>query len=168
MKFLKFAILFIGLTSFAQSKVGTVDIDYILSQMPELKTVQEQVETYGKKLDGDLSKKVDGYKVLADEYKTGEKTFTDVQKKEKQTALITLETDIQKFQQNGTKLMEIRRNEFLKPLYTKIGLALDKVAKEGNYTQVLQTNNDIVYLDPELDLTLSIIQSMGIVIKKEE
>ncbi|MBT0609024.1 OmpH family outer membrane protein [Aequorivita echinoideorum] len=167
MRFLKIAIFFIGISTFAQSKVGAVDVEYILSQMPELENVQTQLETYGKQLDVDLNKKLDEYKKLADEWKNGEATFTAEQKKEKQTALINLEADIQKFQQNGAKLMDLKRNEFLSPLYKKIGDALEKVASTQGYTQVLQTNQDMVYLDPNYDLTLPIIKEMGIVIKEQ-
>ena len=39
MKFLKIAVFFISLSTFAQGKVGAVDIEYILSKMPELITV---------------------------------------------------------------------------------------------------------------------------------
>lgn len=167
MKFLKIAVFFIGLSAFAQGKVGAVDIEYILSQMPELEEVQKQLGTYGNQLDTDLNKKVVEYQKLADEYKVGEANFSAEQKKEKQTALVTLEADIQKFQQNGAKLMEIKRSEFLSPLYKKIGEALDKVAKAEGFTQVMQTTGDMVYLDPNYDLTLSIIKEMGIVIKEQ-
>ena len=85
MKFLKIAVFFIGITAFAQSKVGAVDVEYILSKMPEMTTVQTQLETYGKQLDTDLNKKIDEYKKLAEEYKKGEATFSDEQKKEKQS-----------------------------------------------------------------------------------
>ncbi len=168
MNFLKIAVFFIGITAFAQSKVGAVDVEYILSKMPEMNTVQTQLETYGKQLDTDINKKIDDYKKLAEEYKKGEATFTDEQKKEKQTALLTLDADIQKFQENGSKLMGIKQAEYLQPLYKKIGEALDKVAKAQNYTQVMQTNADLVYLDPNYDLTIPILTELGITITAEE
>lgn len=168
MKFLKIAVLFIGLTSFAQGKVGAVDIDFILSKMPEMENVRTQLETYGKQLDIDLNKKVDEYKKLAEAYKKGEATFSAEEKKTKQTELLALDADIQKFQQNGAKLMEIKQQEYLQPLYKKIGEALDKVAKAQNYTQVMQTTTDMVYLDPNFDLTLPILAEMGIEISANE
>ncbi|MDP2686775.1 MAG: OmpH family outer membrane protein [Aequorivita sp.] len=168
MKFLKIAVFFISITAFAQGKVGAVDVEYILSKMPEMTTVQTQLETYGKQLDTDLNKKIDEYKKLAEEYKKGEATFTGEQKKEKQTALLTLDADIQKFQENGSKLMGIKQTEYLQPLYKKIGEALDKVAKAQNYTQVMQTNTDLVYLDPNYDLTVPILTELGITITAEE
>ncbi|MRT17910.1 OmpH family outer membrane protein [Vitellibacter sp. q18] len=168
MKFLKIAILFMGLSTFAQGKVGAVDVEYILSKMPELTTIQTELETYGKQLDVDLNKKVEEYKKMVEDYKKGEASFTEEQKKEKQTALINLDKDIQKFQQNGAKLMEIKQSEALKPLYQKIGDALEKVAKEQNYTQVMQTTTDLVYLDPNFDLTVPILKELGITITPEE
>lgn len=168
MKFLKIAVFFIGITAFAQSKVGAVDVEYILSKMPEMTTVQIQLETYGKQLDTDLNKKIEEYKKLAEEYKKGEATFTDEQKKEKQTALLALDVEIQKFQENGSKLMGIKQTEYLQPLYKKIGEALDKVAKAQNYTQVMQTSTDLVYLDPNYDLTVPILTELGITITAEE
>ncbi len=168
MKFLKIAVFFIGLSTFAQGKVGAVDVEFILSKMPELTTVQTELETYGKQLDIDLNKKVDEYKKLVEEYKQGEAAFTEEQKKEKQAALINLDKDIQKFQQNGSKLMDIKQTEALKPLYKKIGEALDKVAKAQNFTQVMQTTQDLVYLDPAYDLTVPILLELGITITAEE
>lgn len=168
MKFLKIAIFFIGLTTFAQGKVGAVDIDYIISKMPEMTGIQNEMEMYGKQMDIDLNKKVDEYKKIAEEYKTGESKFTPEQKKEKQNAILTIEADIQKFQQNGAKLMEIKQSEALKPLYKKIGEALEKVAKAQNYTQVSQTTQDIVYLDPNYDLTVPILLELGIKVEEGE
>ena len=168
MKFLKIAVFFISLSTFAQGKVGAVDIEYILSKMPELTSVQTEMETYGKSLDVDLNKKIDEYKVLLEEYKKDEATYSAEKKKEKQTALMTLDNDIQKFQQNGAKWMEIRRQEALKPLYAKIGQALEKVAKQQGYTQVTRTTQDIVYLDPAYDLTVPILLELGISVSAEE
>ncbi|MBK5212979.1 MAG: OmpH family outer membrane protein [Flavobacteriaceae bacterium] len=168
MKFLKIAVFFIGLSTFAQGKVGAVDIDYIMSKMPEMTIVQTQLGSYGKQLDVDLNKKIDAYKILAEDYKKGEPTFTPEQKKEKQEALLNLDADIQKFQQNGAKLMEIKQQEYLKPLYQKIGVALEKIAQAQNYTQVLQATQDIVYLDPNYDLTIPILNELGITITAEE
>ncbi len=167
MKFLKIAVFFVGLTAFAQSKVGAVDVEYILSQMPELESVQTELETYGKQLDIDLNKKVEEYRKLAETYNNEQAGYTEEQKAEKQKALMDMQTDIQKFQENGTKLMEIKQQEALKPLYEKIGNALDKIAKEQGYTQVLQTSPDMVYLDPNYDLTVPILLELGITINTE-
>ena len=45
------ALLLVCFGANAQSKVGTVDSDYIISKMPQLKGVQERIKNYGKRLD---------------------------------------------------------------------------------------------------------------------
>lgn len=167
-KLLKIAFLFLCVTGFAQSKVGTIDVDYIISQMPELSSVQKQIEDYGNGLDANLRKKLTEYQTAIDKYKTDEFSLTIKQKKGRQDSIIAMENDIQKFQQNGNQLIVLKQEEYLKPLYEKIGIALEKIAKAEGYTQVLMRNNDVVYIDNRFDLTLAVLKELGIEIKEEE
>lgn len=167
MRFLKIAVFFIGLTAFSQGKVGAVDIDYIISNMPEMTSVKVEIEKYGTEMDATLNKKIEEYKALAQVYEAQEMEFTIAQRKEKQTELINMESDIQKFQQNGAKLMELKQQEVLRPLYNKIAISLERVAKAQGFTQVMQSTVDIVYLDPNYDLTEPILKEMGITVKAE-
>ena len=168
MKAIKILFIFISLSSFAQSKVGTIDIDFILSKMPELPEIQKQIEDYGKELDVDFNKNLDSYNALVKVYTDGEAGFSEAEKKEKQTEILTAENDLGKFQQNGTKLISIKRDDLVRPLYQKIGVALEKIAKAEGYTQVLQIDKNIVYLDNNLDLTLLVLKELGIELKEGE
>jgi len=168
MKLLKIIFLFLCVTGFAQSKVGTIDVDYIIGQMPELSSVQKQVKDYGDGLDADLQKKLNAYQIAIDKYKIDEAGLTINQKRGRQDSIIAMETDIQQFQQNGNQLIVLKQEEYLKPLYEKIGIALEKVAQAEGYTQVLMRNNDVVYVDNRFDLTLTVLKELGIEIKEEE
>jgi len=167
MKYLNIIFLFICITGFSQTKVGTINVDYIVSQMPELESVKKEVEAYSKTLDVDLQKKVTDYKAKIEAYKIGEASFTDAQKQEKQQELATAENDIAKFQQNGNKLIGIKRDEKMRPLYTKIGEALDKVAKAGSYTQVLTADASVVYFEDKYDITKDVLKELGITVTEE-
>jgi outer membrane protein len=168
MKAIKILFIFISVSSFAQSKVGTIDIDFILSKMPELPAIQKQIEDYGKELDVDFNKNLDSYNALVKSYNDGETGFSEEVKKEKQTEILTAENDLGKFQENGTKLISIKRDDLVRPLYQKIGVALEKIAKAEGYTQVVQIDKNIVYLDNNYDLTLLVLKELGIELKEEE
>ncbi len=174
MKLLKFALLFVCITGFAQTtdtaqtKLGTVDIDFIISQMPELADVQKQVEDYGKSLDEDLQTKIDAYQAAIDKYTKDEPTLTIAQKKTAQEEILKMESDIQKFQQNGSQLIVLKQDEYLQPLYAKVGTALEKVAKDGGYTQVITRNKDVVFVDNRFDLTIAVLSELGIEYKEGE
>lgn len=150
-------------TVFGQnSKVGTIDVDFILSKMPELNNVREGVETYGKSLDDELGLKLAKYDSLITGYQANETTYGDAIKKTKQEEIISLEGEMQQFRQNSVQLIQIKQNELMQPLYVKIGEALEVVAQEGGYTQVLTSNSSVAYLDPAFDLTLAVMQKLGI------
>ncbi len=169
MKLLKIAFLFICITSFAQeTKVGTVDVEYILSQMPELADVQKAIEEYGKGLDAELGKKFEAYNALVKDYQDNEVSLTIAQKKVRQDSILSSENDITKYQENGSKLIALKRDELLNPLYNKIGVSLEKIAEAQGYTQVLRRDNTLVYIDNRFDLTMAILNDMGIEVKQEE
>jgi outer membrane protein len=165
MKLLKFAFLFFCVTTIAQSKVGTIDIDFIIGNMPELSGVQKQVTDYTASLDADLQKQQDVFGKEMDAYKINEDSMTIKQKQDKQKAIMKMESDMNKFRQNGSQLITIKSEEFMAPLYDKIGKSIEKVAAEQKYTQILRRENT-VYVDSNYDLTLAVLKDLGIEIKE--
>ncbi|MDC8006358.1 OmpH family outer membrane protein [Aureisphaera galaxeae] len=170
MKLVRIIFLLVCVSSFAQAqtKVGTIDVDFVLSKMPEINNVQKQVEDYGKGLEADLQKKMNAYQEEIKKYTADEATLTINQRKARQDSIIGMENDITKFQQNGNQLIVLKREEYMQPLYTKLGAALEKVAQAEGYTQVLLRNNDVVYVDNRFDLTIAVLKEMGIEVKEGE
>ena len=81
---LKITVLFIALIStltIAQTKVGTVDSDYIIGMMPESKRVVEITKSYGAKLDSTFSARVTDFKVRLEDYNLKEKDMGELEKK---------------------------------------------------------------------------------------
>ncbi|AXT53416.1 OmpH family outer membrane protein [Aquimarina sp. BL5] len=156
-------LLIISAQTIAQSKVGTIDSEFILSKLPELTKVQEDLKAYNTKLEGDLKVKVDDYQAKVKAYQESVATMTEPMKKTKQEEIIALENDITKFRQNGSQLVQIEQNRLLQPLYTKIGTALEEIAKAEGYTQVLTiTTSGLAYIDPKFDLTKTVMTKLGI------
>jgi outer membrane protein len=151
----------------AQSKVGTVDVEYIISNMPELEQVRTDVTSYNDGLESQSKLKINTFQTLVDSYQQNESTYTEAIKKEKQSEIIALENDIKQFQQNSNKLIQLKQDELIQPLYQIIGDALNAVSKEEKFTQVFTINNNIVYLDPKMDLTIKVMKKMGLPIPKE-
>ncbi len=167
----KLSILIIAIVSSlqmnAQSKVGTIDVDFIISKMPLLEQVNNDVNTYGKELENQLKEKVSTYEALIKVYQESETTYTKEVKKMKRDEIITIEQDIQKFQKNGSSLVQIRQNELMNPLYQLIGDAMNTIAEEEKFTQIFTIDNSIAYLDPNFDITKKVMVKLGIAIPEE-
>lgn len=169
MKKLLLCLLFTCATLSAQdSKVGTIDIDYILSLMPELTGVQEQVQAYQTELSDGYNEKLSSYEKALKEYREGESMMTLMQKKSREDSLVVMQNELSQYQQNGNQLLALRQEEFMQPLYTKVGQSLERVAEMSGYTQVLLRDNSVVYIDNRFDLTLAVLKDLGIEVPKEE
>ena len=92
-----------------------------------------------------------------------------IQKKNvKQEELAKLENGITKFRNNGSQLVQLKQNELLAPLYSKISEKVAIVSKELGYTQVLNigNNSNLAYIDPMHDITIRVLAKMGITIQE--
>jgi outer membrane protein len=165
---LKITVLFIAFIStltIAQSKVGTIDSEYIIGLMPESKMVIALTEAYGAKLDSSFSIKVEDFKAKLEDYKLKEKDMGELEKKTIQKELSGLDQDIQNYQKTGNTLMGLRRDELMRPLYTKLSKAISIVSKENGYTQILTaTGNEFAYVDAKFDITELVLTKLEVVI----
>ncbi len=160
------AVLFINFTN-GQSKIGTIDSEFVIGKMPQMKQVIQRVNKYGKKLDSLYQAKVVTYKSKIEAYKKVEKTLSIADKKAKTQEIIALEQDMNQFRENGNNLMQLRKNQYMRPLYKKVSETIQKIAKEQHYTQILTTSgNEFAYIDEKFDITKLVLKTLGIKIEE--
>lgn len=164
---LVFSFALLSISAFAQSKIGTIDADYIISQMPEMTTVNEGLEAYNQDLQKELQNDVQKYETLVKDYQANNTTFSEEDRTKKETEIISLENDIKGFRQKATVMIQMKRNELTKPLYEKINEAMLKVIQEENYTQIFHSGgNDLAFSSQDYDITLKVLKKMGIEVKE--
>lgn len=167
-KYISVLVTFIlfSITINAQSKVGTVNVNEILSKLPELSTIETEVAAYNSGLEKTLNEKVTIYKTKLDNYKKNVSSYNDVMKKTLGEELYSMENDIKKFQQNGSQLTQLKQDDLLRPLYKKISDMIAVVAKEQKYTQILTVDgNEFAYADEKFDITAIVKTKLGITTK---
>lgn len=156
-------IAFISTITIAQTKVGTIDSEYIVGLMPEVKIVLEKSQAYGAKLDSSLTKKVNDFQVKLKSFQDNQATMSDLMKKANGQELSELDADIKKYQENGTKLMQLRSNELMRPIYSKLNKVIEEISKTNGYTQILTvTGNQFAYIDSKFDITKQVLDKLGI------
>ena len=157
-----FALLISNIAA-AQSKVGTVNSDYLMGLMPEGKIVVERTKAYAEKLDSLFSIKVVEYQKTLEEFKNIDDSTSKELKTLKFSELQKLENEVNQSKQNGNQLMRLKENELMRPLYTKLAEAIAAVAKENNYTQILTVQgNEFAYIDPNFDITGLVMVKMNL------
>lgn len=164
-----FAIVFCSYTATAQTKVGTVNVNILVSKLPEITGVQKGMQDYEKELQADLKAKLDAYDTEVKEANAAFEKMSDEDKKKKQQEIFQLESDIQKFRQNAVQLVQLKQDELMRPLYKKVSEAVAVVAKEGKYTQVFTLDgNELAYVDPQYDLTLKTAAKLGLNLEEKK
>ena len=149
--------------SFSQTKLGTVNSDLIISKMPQMKNVQRRVENYGKRLDSTFQIKAKDYQAKIEAYKAVEKTLSEADKTTKIQEITVIEQEMGKFRKNGSTMMQLQRDENMRPLYKKLSEVIAEVAKANGYTQILTTNgNQFGYIDDKFDITQLVLDKLGI------
>ena len=60
-------------------------------------------------------------------------------------------------------MIQLKRNELLRPLYKKISDAITEIAKAEGYTQILTTSgNEFAYVDERFDITQKVMDKLGV------
>jgi len=162
-------IAFLSTISIAQSKVGTIDTDYIIQLMPESKVVLQRTQDYGKKLDSSFNIKLSAYSAKVEDFKKNQETLGVLAKKTTIQELTAMEEDINRYKQNGQKLLQLKQEELMRPLYKKLNDVIQEIAKAEKYTQILTVSgNQFAYIDSKFDLTEVVMTKLGIEIPKQE
>ncbi|MGG8497780.1 OmpH family outer membrane protein [Tenacibaculum sp. TC6] len=155
-------LLFTSLT-FAQTKTGTIDTDYIIGKMPEMKEVLVRISNYAKQLDSSFQIKAKEYNDKIEAFKKVEKTLVGDDRNTKIQEIAVIEQDMGKFRKNGSTLIQLRRDEYMKPLYKKLNDAVKEIATTNGYTQILTTGgNQFAYIDERFDITKQVLAKLGI------
>ena len=161
------AILITGSSLHAQTKIGTIDADFILQQMPEMAQVEEGLKTYNLELQEELKSSVKQYEEMVSVYQTNVETFNEEEKKSKEDEIITLENEIKNFRQKASVLMQMRNNELTQPLYLKIDGAMKAIIADQGYTQILNTSaNGLAFADEKYDITDAVMKKLGVTAKE--
>ena len=171
MKRLSLAILMmlVAFSSNAQSKIGTIDAEYILSQLPETVEVNNSLKTYNEELQADLNSTIQEYEGLVNEYQESVASLEEEAKKEKENKIIELENSIKGFRQKASVMMQMKRNELNGPLYEKIDAAMQKIISAEGYTQIFHSGaSGLAFSRAEDDITEKVMKELGVEPKPAE
>ncbi len=163
---LAFSLLCVFAHAQTAMKIGYADVDYILSQMPESKEVESELQSTNTQLQNQLQAKYQEYEQKLAAYQQGAATMLDAVRQEKETELAQLQQRMQKFQQDAQASLQKKTAELMEPLYTKVGNNIEAVAKEMGYTHILNGQvggiDVVLYADEKFDISDAVLKKMGI------
>lgn len=162
--FLLVALLSITATMQAQ-KFGYVHSAAILSEMPDVKVADSNLETLQKKL---MEKGEGMVKLLEQDYVTVQQKvaageLSPKQQEDEVKKLEARQSEILKYEQEMQQKVMVKREELLKPIYDKVNAAIKSVAEEGGYQMIFDASTSILlYADDTVDVSDQVKLKLGI------
>jgi outer membrane protein len=147
-------------------KVGYADVEYIFSQMPEAKKIDAELQALQTQLKKQYDGKVAEFQKKLAEYQQYGNTVPDAVKQNTERELQQLQQNIQKLEQDSQNDLQRKQVQLMEPVYTKVGKAIEDVAKENGFSLVL--NNQIsgldvvLFGDEKLDVSDLVLKKMGV------
>ncbi|MCO6147169.1 OmpH family outer membrane protein [Flavobacterium sp. NRK1] len=136
------ALLFVGAsqTVSAQAKVAHINVSELMTNMPEMKAANAQLEKLGKTYDTEYNTMVDEYRNKIKKYEAEATTVSDAVNDTRQTEVQDMRARIEQYQQTASKELQTKQEEIVKPILEKARLAIQKVAKAKGYQYVLDSS----------------------------
>ncbi|TXH28694.1 MAG: OmpH family outer membrane protein [Cyclobacteriaceae bacterium] len=172
-----FVLLFCAATLSANAqetqKIGYADWNYIFSQMPEFKQIENELKTHGTQLENQLKAKTTEFETKLRAYQSMPATTPDAIKADKERELQGLQESIQKFQTDAQTSLGNKQNALMDPVFKKVGKAIEDTAKENGYSfilnpQLMGSGEDIVlYSDEKYNISNLVLKKLGVTPKPE-
>jgi outer membrane protein len=157
------ALLFIGSQTFAQQKMAHVDVQVLMTTMPEVKTAQDQLKKIQETYDKEYKNQVAEYQTKLQKYEQESATAGDILNDTRSKEMQDMGSRIQKFQQDAQKTLGDKELELMKPLYEKAQKAIQKVAKAKGITYVLDATSPgtVLFVEGGIDLLADVKKELG-------
>jgi len=150
-------------TTMNAQKIANINLDSLISIMPESKTAQQAVQDYAKQLEEQVTAMQSELKTKYDDYQAKSKDMAEVVRASKEKELNDLNQRIQDFQQQAQTDYQRKSAELSKPVYEKAKKAVDAVAKENGFKYVLDTSTGmVIYSEQSDDIIGLVIKKLGI------
>jgi len=144
-------------------KIAHINLDSLISIMPESKVAQTAVQAYAKQLEQQVTAMQTELQGKYAEFQDKSKDLAEVVRASKEKELNDLNTRIQDFQQQAQTDYQKKTAELSKPVYDKAKKAIDAVAKENGYRYALDTSSGLVlYSEPADDIISLVVKKLGI------
>lgn len=161
-----FFLLFfvVSLSAYGQLKIGYVNSDEVLSQMPERSEIEQKLNSFIQEKRQELQQRTMAFQDSVTAFQENQDNLSDSQIQQEEQKLSEMQASMQQYQQGIQQQISQRRAELLEPLYEKIDQAISSVAEGEDLDFVLNkatsAGENIIYYSASerLDITDQVLE----------
>ncbi len=147
-------LAFVAVTNMGQAqKFGYVNSQAILSELPEVKQAEANLEALQQQLQKRLQSSIETLQsdYLAIQQKVERGELSPVQQEEEGAKLQERQQALAQEEQNMVTQIQDKRTELLQPILDRVNNAINEVAKENNYTLIFD-QAVLIYFEEEQNI----------------
>jgi outer membrane protein len=160
-----FICLLASSTGFSQ-KFAFVDTEYILSNIPNYKAAQDQLDQLSKEWENEIKVQYEEVDKLYRKYQSEQVLLTEDMKAKREEEIINKEKQVKELQNKYFGVegdLYQKRQELVKPIQDEIYNAVKELATEGGYAAIFDTSEGVslLFSDPKLDKSDEVLKKLG-------
>lgn len=146
----------------AQSNVAHINVQQLISEMPEVIAAQNELA----KLEKDYTTQIDNafkeFQTKAQTYSADAANQTDVTNQARQKELESMQTNLQEFRDSAAQELQKKQMDLMSPLLEKARNAITKVGKDQGFDYVIDSSpNGGLILAEGKDLLADVKRELG-------
>lgn len=154
-------------TGQAQQRIGYVDTEYILNQLPEYTSVQQKLDQLEQQWRKEIQGQQERVETLEEEYEAREVLYTDEERQRKREAIQQARKKVEQLRQQyfgPDGRLYTRQQELMRPIQERVLSAVESVATEAGYDYVLDRKGEALFLfaRDEHNLSPQVLRELGI------
>ena len=147
----------------AQShKIGIVDSQKVLSEMPEMKSMQSELDNLAKKYEDTLVQLQKEFQTKYQDFVKEQETMVESIKSRQQQELEDLSKRIQDLNNVAQQDMQKKQVELFAPIQTKLREAINKVGNDGGFTYIMDSSQMLYVGNGSEDVTSLVKSKLGL------
>lgn len=124
----------------AQAKVAHIEVQKLISEMPEVIAAQKELKKLEETYTADMETTYKEFQTKAQTYAADAANQTEITNQSRQKELEGMQKNIQEYQQTVSQDLQKKSVDMMKPLIDKAKAAIDKVASDMAYDYVLDSS----------------------------
>ena len=160
-----FVLFLFSQSAFAQLKVGYVDSEYLIKQLPDAQDIQSQLNNLILEWKEELSKLEKEFETALKDFEGRKLILSEEKAKTIKKELEAKEKEIEKYREkkfgsNGELFK--KQEELMRPIQNRIFTAIKEIADEDDYDFIFDRSGDMMFLfaKEKYDLTSKVLEKI--------
>ena len=160
-------------TTQAQQRIGYVDTEYILNQLPEYTSVQQKLDQLEQRWREEIQSQQERVETLEAEFEAREVLYTEEERQRRRESIQQARKKVEQLRQQyfGPEgRLYTRQQELMRPIQERVLSAVESVATEAGYDYVLDRKGETLFLfaRDEHGLNDQVLRELGINVDQSE